>query len=170
LTPFDQAQTWTERCLLLGAYLNLGAPAPLAVVRRAMQDETFYQALLAARESPAAVQRLLADPENQAYAPPPPAVASQSALMARAAKAMLTWGKAGFPRVEAARFERRWSACQRCPNLIDPPDLPVYQAFAQGDRRICARCGCVAVRKAQVPTERCPEADPQNPAVSRWGE
>lgn len=174
LPKFEEARTWEELCRHFGELLHLNAPAPLAAVRRAMQDDKYAHYLMSVRESPSMLRILLDDPRNQEYEAPKPAeiTQSQGALVAKAAEALVKWGKAGFKRVDDETYQQRWSACQACPNLVDPPELPIYKAlsFQKSDLRICALCGCTASRKAQVPTERCPDEDPSNPAVNRWGQ
>lgn len=172
LPEFEQVESWSDLCQRFGELMNLGGPAPLPVVRRAMQDDLFAHYLVVTRNSPQMQQMLLQDPKNKAYETPVDAPKHSSpALVARAAKAMVKWGKAGFERVDQGTYAQRTEACQRCPYLVDPPDLTAYKMLKlAGDRRVCAKCGCVASRKAQVPTERCPVADPKNPGLNRWGQ
>lgn len=113
-------------------------------------------------------------PEAEPDAPDAPAVEHSSVrLVAGAARALARWGAAGLVRTSPEVFERRWSACQGCELLVSPPDRMVYKLVSLGsksDPRVCSACGCVAQRKARVPTEHCPRADPADPSRDRWGE
>ncbi len=172
LPAFENVESWEDLCRRFGDLLDLGEPAPLAVVRRAMQDDQFAQYLMMTRSSPRLLKTLLQDPRNKQYEGPPEEIRHTTpALAASAAKAMLKWSTSGFARVDQETLDTRLSACQRCEYLIDPPPLAAYRMLKlAGDRRVCAKCGCVASRKAQVATERCPERDPSNPAQNRWGQ
>ena len=75
----------------------------------------------------------------------------------------------------SARSWTPWSfgACRACPHLVDPPADRLLYKLSTGspvERKICDACGCVASRKARLPSEGCPKADPSDPARTRWGE
>jgi hypothetical protein len=160
----------------LGTYLGLGAPVPLPVLRRAIVDERFAGHLLVNRDRPAALGLFLTDPRNEAFdtGAPPARVADRSSLslLWSAGKGAARWGASGFRMLSDAEFGERVAACRRCPNLVEPPGNLVYRLHLspQSDRRVCAACGCVAVRKARLPTERCPVQDPARPGYNRWGQ
>lgn len=82
------------------------------------------------------------------------------------------WSKTGFTQVSPEVYERRAAACLSCPHLVEPTGKPIYKVSlpSREDARICALAGSVASRMARMPSERCPDRDPSNPAVSRWGE
>ncbi len=173
LDELSRADSWEEVRAQFGELLNLDGPAPSAVVRRALEDDLFTHYLIVTRDDPKLLRVLLEDPRNQEYEQPVPEEESSAAdLLTRAAGALIRWGKAGFVQVDPATLERRWGACQTCPNLVAPPDRVLYRMVqvTRGDHRICVRCGCVASRKAKLPTERCPERDPDKPSLSRWGD
>lgn len=171
----------------LGAFLGLATPAPASVVRRAIVDTRFCRYLLTSRGRPGTLKVLFADPANQQYAeapaPDPEAAAapaparpaterSSFSLVMKAGAAVAKWGASGFARVDDATFEARFGACQRCDQLVAPPDKLLYKVRlgARSDQRVCNACGCPAASKSKLPTEHCPLADPANPGLNRWGE
>lgn len=173
IKEITEAGTWDEMRQQLGAYLGIKDPVPSAMLNRAMNDDKFAYYLLTCRNQPKFLEALQADPRNKEFEP---AVAngekSTVQLATTAAKAMLRWSKSGFTQVEKDVYEQRFAACLRCPHLSEPPDKMVYKLTSGDatDRRVCNACGCVASRKTKLPTERCPEPDPENPAVNRWGQ
>jgi hypothetical protein len=179
----------------LGEFLGLGGPAPQEVVRRALADPGFEADLITSRGAPGFLRALFDHPRTRAYALPaveapapdppageapagdPPATGGQ--LVAKAAGALLRWGRAGFATVDEATLARREDACLACPHLTDP------QATVQrlGGRRtagervgtrtggkVCGKCGCVVSRKIRMTTEACPDVHPALAGLTRWGE
>jgi hypothetical protein len=179
----DETASLDEVRAEMGRFLGLDEPVPAVVVRRAVEDPLYAHELVISRNAPGFLRALLNDPGNAAYAQAP-AVAqpveagteairrSNLGLAAKAAKALVKWGKGGFEQVDLPIYERRVSACKACPNLIDPPDQLAYRLIrGEGfDRKICNLCGCVASKKARLETETCPGVDPRDPSINRWGE
>jgi hypothetical protein len=100
-------------------------------------------------------------------------------LIAKAAKAMLRWGRSGFKTVDSATLERRENACLACPHLQDADGFhqsilafsPQYEKTGQKTgNKVCQLCGCYAARKMRLATETCPDTDIANPSLTRWGE
>ena len=149
---------------------TLGLEQPLGedVVRAAAEDPIYAHHLRVCRNAPDLLRSLLANPPRARER----VEASDLELIGKAAKALWNWRKAGFSKVDTATFERRWSACTACPHLVQPPDRTLYRltSFQEGDNRVCNLCGCVASRKVQLPTETCPTAHPDDPALTRWSE
>jgi hypothetical protein len=200
LHAMDELRNTTSEAELaerLGAFLGLETAAPEPVVRRAIVDDRFCRYLLASRGRPGMLKVLFADPANQPYAgeaaveaeaiAAEPAVASHAApdaapgaaaersslsLIMKAGAAVAKWGASGFARVDDATFDARLGACQRCDQLVAPPDKLLYKVRLAGrsDQRVCNACGCPAASKAKLASEHCPLADPANPSVNRWGE
>ncbi len=167
------ATTLDEMEARLSSHLGTGRPIPTAAVRRALTDERYAGYLIACRESPDMLEMLLADPANAPFERQEALVEhSNPELIGKAAAALIRWGASGFSKVDAATFERRFDACRHCPNLVDPPDRLIYKISlgSDADRRVCSACGCVAARKARLPGESCPVADPEHPTLTRWGE
>jgi hypothetical protein len=171
-----------QLCAALGAALGLDEPVPIAVMRRAIVDKTFAFYLKNCRGNPRLLEVLFADPRNERYAgeepageqpvPPDTGTRSSVALAWQAGQAAARWGAAGFARVAPEVFEARFDACRQCEYLVEPPDRIVYKVRLrkESDPRVCAACGCVASRKAALPTESCPVADRTDPSLNRWGE
>jgi hypothetical protein len=156
-----------------GDFLGLEGPAPRAVFRRALVDDHYARYLITSRHRPSLLAVLFKDPRNRQYEEPEAATERSSLeLVVKAGGAMVQWSRTGFARVAAETFERRFAACQACEHLVAPPDKLVYKIrFAKAsDPRVCNACGCVASRKAHLPTERCPVASADDPALNRWGE
>lgn len=177
-----------ELCAALGSALGLDQPAPLAVMRRALIDKQFCYYLANSAGNVKLLTVLFADPRNEKYAETaqpsepraeqphtrhqPVTAPSNLTLALKAGRAITKWGAAGFGRVSAETFEARFGACQRCEYLVEPPERAIYKVKLrrENDPRVCSACGCVASRKAWLPTENCPVADPADPTVSKWGE
>ncbi|HUZ23528.1 MAG TPA: hypothetical protein VMV07_07170 [Streptosporangiaceae bacterium] len=147
-------------------------------------DKAFAFHLMNCRGNPELLDVLFSDPRNRQYeddrdeppVPDEPAVAgntpSSLALAWKAGQAAARWGAAGFSRVAPEVFEARFGACQRCEYLVEPPSRVVYKVKLrrESDPRVCAACGCVASRKAALPTESCPVPGGTDPSLNRWGE
>ncbi|NEQ34883.1 MAG: hypothetical protein F6K40_00580 [Okeania sp. SIO3I5] len=171
----EEVSSWDEMCSVLGEYLGLERPISKAVLRRARQDDRFAGHLFTCRYHADLLKVLLADPRNEKYQLAEDVKHQQKSnleLIGKASAALLKWGKAGFARVDEATFESRFNICQACEYLIEPPDKLVYKITLsqKSDLRVCSACGCVAARKARLPTETCPVADPSNPSLNRWGD
>ena len=169
----------------LARVLGREEPVPLNAFLRAVDDPSYFSYLLTSRNAPGFLEPLLADPANAKYgpaeAPPRPAATqrhSDMALVGRAAKAFIRWGKAGFSVVDEATLERRENACLACPNRVEPRSrlqklIPISNAGQIGTRtgnHVCDLCGCQIAKKIRLPTESCPGAHPTEPGLSRWGE
>jgi len=151
----------------LRAVLRRSEDMPAELLHRAAADPLFLNALIAHRDEPQALAGLLEQTPRSVpkWAEPPSAT-----LFFRAAKALVRWGKAGFREVDAETFERRRNACLQCPHLGSPGKQWVYRLTADREKSLCGLCGCAIDRKARLPTEECPVADPARPGMTRWGE
>ena len=185
----------------LGELLGLDAPAPAEVVRRALADPGFETDLITSRGAPGFLRALFDHPKTRAYALPaagtvppaagtvPPAAAApgpaedprvaNGALVAKAAGAILRWGRAGFATVDEATLARREDACLACPFLTDPQAAvqrvgtrrsPGERVGSRTGGKVCGKCGCVVSRKMRMTTEACPDAHPDHAGLTRWGE
>jgi hypothetical protein len=131
---------------------------------------------MAARTAPAVRDQLIAAAGHlriSAAGSAPAAPPAAARLAARAAGAVLKWGMAGLEHAEPWVIEARLAACAACPHLAPAPDTLVYRGVkvvAGQDATICSVCHCLTNTKAAMATEHCPEQDPANPALSRWGE
>lgn len=171
----------------LGELINLDGPASTAITRRAMADERFAFYLVFTKDSPELQKQLLDDPRNHDFdvepadAPAAPSLHAAGritdhgslALAGKAARAIFDWGKAGFKGTDDETVASRWAACRACEFMTDLPATMIYQGvrlLAGRDSKICAACGCLLNKKVAIPTERCPEQDPDDPTRSRWGD
>ena len=163
----------------LGDILGLDGPAAPEVTHRALKDSDFAARLMGTRKFPEWRNRLLDDPANRLFlpaaepAPAPDGAAREVVLFTRAAAALVQWGAAGFTRADPARISRRLDACHTCPQLTNPPDRMSYNGAGLvigRDQKSCAACGCFVKAKAVMATESCPERDPEDAALTRWGE
>ena len=153
----------------LGTILGLPGPAPLEATRRALDEPLYARTLLAMRKLPALRDRFLAAPDAVRNAAAP----SSAALAAKAAGSLLKWGMEGARPAKPWVIERRLAACASCPFQAPAPDTLVYRGakVAVGkDAKICTACHCLTNTKAAISTEHCPERDPEDPSLSRWGE
>ncbi|NNB93037.1 hypothetical protein HI113_03815 [Corallococcus exiguus] len=167
------ASSEQELSARFGQFLGLSGGVPLPTLRRAIIDDRFALHLILSRNQPRALKMLFRDPRNTQYEnTEAPEQHSNLELLWKAGKAIAKWGATGFEKIDPKLFEDRFSACQGCEKLVEPPNRVLYKVKLSGasDQRICSACGCVAARKARVPTERCPVADPTKPGLNRWGQ
>jgi hypothetical protein len=170
----DESETVESLQQKIGAVLGLGRPVSEGVVRAVLADHRYGYHLIQCKETPVFLNHLLEHPPTTpAGEMPCVAEVSNGRLLAKAANAFLRWGLTGFQRVDDATFERRMAACRACPHLVLPPRRVLYALATIGtedENRVCELCGCVAARKARLPTETCPASSIQSPLVNRWGE
>ena len=170
LDNLKDIDNWDEVRTRFGEMINLSGPAPTVVVNRAFADNKFAFYLMMTRESPGLQQQLLNDPRNLEFEEKDADKDfSNSELLVKASGAMLKWAKAGFTKVDDATYKKRMDACTGCPHLKQPSAKAVYK-ITGSKQSICGLCGCVASRKAKLPTESCPSEHPVNVSMTRWGE
>ncbi|WP_172332674.1 hypothetical protein [Mangrovicoccus sp. HB161399] len=151
---------------LLRKHLGLETALSPSVTRRALEDPVFAKALYATRKLPGVMKKLTASAE-QAARP------SSMAVTAKAAAGVLKWGMEGLEHAKPWDITRRLGACRSCPFEAPTPDMLVYRGakvVVGKDAKICTSCHCLTNTKAAMARERCPEKDPNDPRVSRWGE
>jgi hypothetical protein len=183
------ASSLSEARVAFGDFLGLDAPVPTAALNRAFADQYYRHTLLLHRNRPEMLRLLLDQSGNAAFeeggplsdpepAPTASAVAepavvlSNGQLAAKTGKALFDWAMTGFAVLDQEAFEARFSACERCDRLSEPPETLAYALTRtkRSDPRVCGACGCTAARKARLASEQCPLTDPANPALTRWGE
>jgi hypothetical protein len=168
----DSNPSLKEECVRLGAELRLDKPVPDAVYLGALHDHDYARNLFLCSGAPPLLDFLMRNPpgvpgqgaqaqDDQDY--------SSLELVAKASKSFWAWTKSGFKLVDEAVYERRLSACRACPKLITHPEKAAYALVKESDK-ICSSCGCVVTKKARMPHETCPVADPDRPGLNRWGE
>ncbi|MFE2752255.1 hypothetical protein ACFXGA_09660 [Actinosynnema sp. NPDC059335] len=151
----------------LGKILGLDGPASEDVLRAAVGDEQFARNILTCRRDPELLAAVLARP------PVPAEPLPTSTLVARGASALARWARTGFTVVTDEVFDARIAACNTCPHRTGPQVAGVLGRLAAtglADKSTCALCGCVLARKARLPSEQCPAADPDRPGHTRWGD
>ncbi|MGW1997245.1 hypothetical protein [Embleya sp. NPDC001921] len=151
----------------LGRILGLDAPVSEDVLRAAVVDETYARNILTCRTDPELLDQVLAEPPPAADRPLPAQV-----LLARGATALARWARTGFTVVSDEVYAARTRACGACPHLSAGRGGALQRLAATGltDKSTCSLCGCVASRKARLPSEHCPAPDPHRPDHTRWGE
>lgn len=180
-----EAPSLEEAAKRLGDFLERGAPTPMDATARAIDDPLYARALHASRKMPGVVAQLLfapdsislsASPDSDAPTAKPAEARSQPSaaqLIGKAAGATLKWGMSGLKQAEPWRISQRLAACAACEHQVPAPDTLLYRGakVAVGpDAKICAQCHCLTNTKAALMMEKCPEQDPQDPSLSRWGE
>jgi hypothetical protein len=159
LLKIDGTESWEDLCTRLGKTLGLDQPVSSSVMRRVMDDPLYAHDLLSCRNTPGFLKVLLHDPRNEAYKPPVQiAEKTTLQLLSKASSALFKWGKAGFSTVDEETYQRRFNTCLQCVHLVEPPDKLLYRLMTSGkpNEKICNLCGCVAAKKARLPTESCP--------------
>ncbi|CAL8975003.1 hypothetical protein RHODGE_RHODGE_04062 [Rhodoplanes serenus] len=166
----DEDATLAAVAQRLADLLDLDHPPPERVAAAVLADPLYAHHLMTCKASPAFLRVLLANPPEMDTAP----LHGNGRLVASAAKTLFRWAKAGFALVDDGTFTTRLAVCRACPDLVAPDGRLAYQILERvapsDDERICRLCGCVAAKKARLPTENCPAPDAADPAVSRWGE
>ncbi|MBC7862179.1 MAG: hypothetical protein IAF38_04340 [Bacteroidia bacterium] len=165
-----------EQCLEFAQILGLNEPVSEEVLKAAVQNEIYARNLLVSKDSPEMLEILLKNPVKTSLANKEH---STMELVAKAATALLRWGKTGFNIVNQAVLERRENACLSCPNLQEAKSIAqkIVPSLAQKNvaghrtgKKICALCGCNVSNKMRLPSEACPDKNPENSNQSRWGE
>jgi len=161
----------SENCVRMGELLRLGRPVSESVFLGALQDPDYAHNLMACRDAPPLLDFLLKNPP-QTDGPDPQSGHSTLDLVSKASKSFWEWARSGFGLVDDATYTKRFETCLACPNLASPPSTAIYKMIGAVDdrKKICKLCGCVVSRKAKLPHEACPDADPELPGMNRWGE
>lgn len=144
------------------------------VLEAALADSLYAHHLFSAATHPQFLEVLLRTP------PATSAVATFREMpmrqqMLQAIDALGRWAKMGFRLADESTVARRLTACAACPHRRGGP---TPNSLAELVRRLglasgadtCGVCGCLLNSKARLSSEQCPEADPQHPSLTRWGE
>lgn len=166
----------------MGQILGLDRPVSDAVLFAALIDEEYARNLLVSRKSELFLKTLLANPPSvsrQTVGTQKDITFSNVDLIKKGVKALSNWAKTGFSIVDDDVLKTREDACLSCSNMIDPSRalqkiIPTKdKGIRVGERagkKVCKLCGCGISKKIRLPSESCPDKDPANPALSRWGE
>lgn len=153
----------------LGEILGLDGPVDEAVLVAAILNASYATNLLICRDAPQFLAQLMANPPAAAQGEP-----SAAELMRRGVEGLLRWGRTGFTTVDSEILKRRLAACEACPHLYAPEGgkriLYALTGTAAGRKSVCRKCGCPVTRKAGMAGESCPDAHPDDPLLTRWGE
>lgn len=159
-----------QLCEEMGQMLQLDEPVSSTVLQAAVKDEVYARNLLTARGNAPLLKILMA----KAQTPPTtsgPRSFSTLNLAGKAAAALLRWGKTGFSVTDSSTRSLRLQACLSCPNLTEAPDQLAYKLMPESmTNGVCKLCGCSIKAKVRLPSERCPDRDPNNPEKTRWGQ
>jgi len=163
----DHDGSLAQQCEHMRLVLGVEREVPEAALLAAVENPAYADNLLTCRRDPELLDYLLANPPPRRGGP------SNVDLMARGARAIALWAKAGFTVVDDATLRRRLEACGICPDLCKPPRSSLLYRAAGADldaKSVCGRCGCVVNNKARLPTETCPAPHPEIAGRNRWDE
>jgi hypothetical protein len=149
----DEDAATADQRKALGDILWLAEPVSEAVLSAAVEDETYATNLLLCRRDRELLEHLLANPPRQ------PRRFGRAELAARAAGALVRWGKTGFAFVDDDVLRRRHAACSACPELTE-----------REGTRTCGLCGCRIEWKVRLTSESCPAPHDRLPGLTRWSE
>lgn len=164
----------------LARVLYLPEPATPEVAARFLADTTFAKTIIGVRNQPEWRDRMLRDPLNIQFAIPfekddldQRNTKTITELALKSANAYISWSTDGFKKVDENTLEQRRAACLTCDQLQEAPNTLAYSlasVVSDGDKRICAACGCLFKKKTIMPNERCPLPKQDNPKKTRWNE
>jgi hypothetical protein len=163
----DDDQLLARQCEQMRLVLGVDREVPEAALLAAVEDPAYADNLLTCRRDPELLDYLLANPPTRRGG------VSAVDLIARGARAIALWAKAGFTVVDDATLRRRLDACASCPELRRPPTNSLLYRAAGADfdvNSVCGKCGCVVKTKARLPTEACPAPHPELAGRNRWNE
>jgi hypothetical protein len=173
IKQLEGAKSWNEMRKELAILLDLEEAVSSSVLRRAREDDKFASYLMMSRHNKDTLNQFLNAPKNKEYEITDTAIEHTNLELAgKATKALFNWAKSGFQKVDEAVFDLRFSKCEQCEFLKDPPDKFAYQVVLsrKSSPKICGACGCSASKKAWLSTESCPVPDPLRPNYNLWGE
>src|SRR5271154_1761515 len=110
----DDERSLAQQCEQMRLVLGVDREVPEAALLAAVENPAYVNNLLTCRRDPELLDHLLSNP------PPRRSGASTIDLIARGARAIALWAKAGFTGVDDATLRRRLDACAACPELRRP--------------------------------------------------
>ncbi len=173
LIQIKESDSLDAVCARFGEFLGLNQPVKTNVMKRVLEDQLFAHDLISCRNTPGFLSVLLNDPVNNQYEVSHEVEDhSTLELTSRITKALINWGKAGFSKVDPKIYTKRMSACEGCSHFVEPPRKLIYKLIKKVNKeaKICNLCGCVASRKALLPSESCPAPHDKLPGMSKWEE
>jgi hypothetical protein len=175
----SEASTIEQRLAVFGEILEVRGPVSKEVLFGALQDPTYARNLLVSRRSPGHLSYLLSHPPVVEIPEEDARMPSNGELMKNVASGLIKWARTGFSIVDETTLRKREDACLACPHLVVPTRLlqrllPSHKETTKTGRRtgdkVCDLCGCSVSRKMRLTSEFCPSKDPNQPAVTRWGQ
>ena len=125
LMEIKNATSWEELCHKLGIYLGLGEPAPVAVVRRVVQDHNFARYLVSSRNRSDMLEVLLNDSHNKDFEKTKEAeCTSGSEIFLQTAISVYKWCKIGYIDPEMREYSRRYETYLKSEKLKNPEATP----------------------------------------------
>lgn len=147
---------------LLEDFMELKKNLPPEVIARANKDDKFLYYLISCKDNPTLLLHVINSPENKKYITEDGLSKEYTKveLLSKFTGSMINWAKQGFKQVSHETYAKRIQNCFSCNYLKPAPDNLVYKVKLARESRleICAKCGCVASRKARLVSESCPEA------------
>lgn len=161
-----------QACRELTRLLNLDRDVPVEALLRGFADPE-QRALLSRPGCPPA--EIAAQLHQLAAGSPEAASPPTGAALGVAVAGFWDWARTGFGVVDADTAGRRLAACGVCHEFRPAPGslLHMMSAAALGvpkDARVCRHCGCFMEKKVRQASAVCPEPDPGQPGLSRWGD
>ena len=175
----NENESFDDQCKKFGELLNLGKPVTAQVLISAIHDENYAKQLVAQKQRPFYLNKLLANPPEVDSKHKAEHHHSNTELIASAASALIKWSKSGFTKVDVNILEIRENACLACPNMVDPdrfiqkiiPSKSISNKIGERTgKHICDLCGCHIAKKIQLISESCPEKHPAKVGFTRWNE
>ena len=128
IKDLETAGSWNAMRDMLGAMLGLDGPVNSDVLARAREDDHFASHLIISRFDGDLLALFLNDKKNKQYELyEVPENFTNMHLAKKATKALMDWGKSGFGTVTKEVYEKRFSICEKCEFIKDPPSQFAYK-------------------------------------------
>ncbi|MCE3226726.1 MAG: hypothetical protein K0S32_1277 [Bacteroidetes bacterium] len=162
----------------LGEVLGLNEPVSEDVFLCALHNKTYSHNLIMCKGQKGFLDHLLANPPLESIGKHNKSEISNSALLQKGAKALVSWAKTGFSKVSEEMLEKRENACLSCEHMRKPEkflqSLVTSEVKDEIGKRaancVCGLCGCSISKKIRLPSESCPAVHPENKNLNLWGE
>lgn len=151
-----------------------GLQISLDVAKAASEDPALFRQIIAARGNPTWIKQLVRLKCGREIGQSERRDPNLGQLAANLVSSQVEYAKRRFASSNETEFRRRLAVCSSCPNLEESKDSVVHflgrKMFRPEDDRICGLCGCFVTSKARRRHEKCPDRDPKDASVNRWGQ